>query len=142
MLIEESIVINADMERVWSTFNDLTCWKDWSETIEDISGGNATTFREGARLRFCIRPFSVPINVRPTVGEVVPREKISWHGTKFGIHSVHEYLFRELDGAVEVTSRERFSGAGMRAVGFAFPKRTIREMTAAVLRELKRAAES
>jgi hypothetical protein len=142
MLIEERIVINADMERVWSTFNDLTCWKDWSETIEGISSEDATSFREGARLQFCIRPFSVPINVRPTVGEVVPGEKICWYGTKFGIYSEHEYVFEELEGGVRVTSRERFSGIGMRAAGFAFPKKTIRELTAAVLRELKRAAES
>jgi hypothetical protein len=142
MVIEESIIIDADMERVWNTFSDLTCWKDWSETIEDMSSENATTFREGARLQFCIRPFSVPINVRPTVGEVIPREKISWHGTKFGIYSEHEYVFRELKGGVKVRSRERFSGMGMKAVGFAFPKKTIREMTVGVLRELKRAAES
>jgi hypothetical protein len=142
MLIEETIVINADMERVWRTFNDLTCWKDWSETIQDMSSEGTTSLRQGDRLQFCIRPFSVPINVRPTVGEVIPREKISWHGTKFGIHSEHEYVFRELDRAVEVTSRERFSGIGMKAAGFAFPKKTIRELRVAVLRELKRAAES
>jgi hypothetical protein len=51
-------------------------------------------------------------------------------------------MFEQLAGRVAVRSRERFSGMGMKAVGFAFPKKTIREMTMAVLRELKRAAES
>jgi len=37
MIISESIVINAPLRKVWHTFTDLACWKDWSTVVSNVS---------------------------------------------------------------------------------------------------------
>lgn len=137
MVIEESVLIDAKMETVWEAFTDLSCWRDWVRVVTEIEGDGTDRMREGGTFRFCIRPFSLPIHIEPLVEEVVPRERVVWSGSKFGVFARHEFIFRETGDGVLLTSRETFSGAG----SLMFPERTIRELTASILGDLKEAAE-
>jgi len=140
MVIEESILINADLRKIWKTFTDLTCWADWNTVAigaESVSG----RLEEGERFTFCLRPFSVQILIEPKIEEVVPREKVVWTGTKFGIFSRHEFLFQQVANGVLVTSRETFRGLPLLFGGLTFPEDTVRELTTDMLNDLKKAAE-
>jgi hypothetical protein len=140
MLIEESVLINADLKDIWKTFTDLTCWADWN-TVAGKVASDSGRIEEGERFAFCLRPFSVPIMIEPKIEEVVPREKVVWTGTKFGIFSRHEFLFQQVANGVLVTSRETFRGLPLLFGGAAFPESTVRELTVGMLKDLKKAAE-
>ncbi len=142
MLIEESVTIRADAGTVWKTFTDISCWQDWSRVFTDVSAQDKDILEEGARFSFCIRPFAVPVRIRPVVEEVVPGERIVWSGYVFGVRARHEYVFEQVEGGVRVTSREKFKGLRVSLLMFLATKWRLRQLTADVLMELKSAAES
>ena len=140
MIIEESVLISADLKDIWKTFIDLTCWADWN-TVAGKAASASGKIEEGGRFTFCLRPFSVPIVIEPKIEEVVPQEKVVWTGTKFGIFSRHEFLFQQVANGVLVTSRETFRGLPLLFGGITFPESTVRELTVGMLKDLKKAAE-
>ena len=140
MLIEESVLINADLKNIWKTFTDLTCWADWNTVACDASSASGR-IEEGERFTFCLKPYSVPIVIEPKIEEVVPREKVVWTGAKFGIFSRHEFLFQKVANGVLVTSREAFRGLPLLFGGLTFPEGMVRELTVGMLKDLKKAAE-
>jgi hypothetical protein len=140
MVIEESILINAELKKVWKIFTDLACWADWN-TVASRAASDSGRLEEGEKFTFCLRPFSVPIMIEPKIEEVVPREKVVWTGTKFGIFSRHEFLFQQVANGVLVTSREAFRGMPLLFGGITFPESTVRELTVEMLNDLKKASE-
>lgn len=140
MVIEETVVIQAGIEKVWETFVDLSCWKDWNTVLEDVRP-SAGKIVEGGHLRCCMRPFAFPLRFDPVVSEVVRRERVVWFGKKYGISASHEFIFKENNGDTTVTSREIFLGLPVIINGMFFPSRRVRELTALMLRDLKKAAE-
>lgn len=142
MIIEETVLIQADMGKVWETFTDLTCWQDWSRTLTPMPGGETRRLERGRRFRFCIRPFAFPVHLEPLVEEVVPLERIVWSGAKYGVSARHEFSFRETADGVLLRSRETFSGALIPVLTMLFSKRRVRDITTGMLRELKKAAEA
>jgi hypothetical protein len=141
MVVEESVLIHALPEKVWKTFTDLSCWGDWNTVLRDVSAGGSS-IEEGGRFRCSIRPFFFPVHLDPVIEEVIPREKIVWAGTKYGVSSRHEFIFESDEGGVFVVSRETFSGIAVEAVPALFPEQRIRELTRLFLRDLKEEAES
>jgi hypothetical protein len=140
MLIEESILIKADIKKIWKTFTDLTCWADWNTVARDAVSDSGS-LEKGDRFTFCIRPFSVPITLKPRIEEVVPARRVVWSGSKFGIFSRHEFLFQQVRGGVLVTSKEAMRGLLLHYGGQAFTKVTVRKLTIAMLNDLKDACE-
>ncbi len=141
MIIEESIVIRADIEKIWTTLTDLTCWKDWNSGLMDATGETGQ-LSSGEKFAFCIRPFVFPVRLRPVIEEVVPKERLVWKGWKFGIFSRHEFLLRQTGEGVLVISRETLRGLPVMFGRFSFPLWKVRELTARMLNDLKKAAET
>jgi ligand-binding SRPBCC domain-containing protein len=141
MVIEESIIISASIEKVWDIFTDLTCWKNWCSVIEDVSA-DGKRLEEGNSFKCCIRPFDIPMNLEPLVEEVIPRERIVWTGKKHGVSARHEFTFQINNGQVLLTSREAFSGLFMSPLRFLFPKKKLQELSLRMLKEVKTAAET
>lgn len=140
MVIEESVHINASLDRVWKSFTDLTCWQDWNSVMRDVTSGSPSIEKGGA-FRFCLRPFIFPVSIEPFVEEVIPNRLVVWIGSKFGIFARHEFLFEESGEGSTVTSRESFRGMTVDSMPLIFPEKVIREMTQRLLTDLKRAAE-
>jgi uncharacterized protein YndB with AHSA1/START domain len=109
MMIEEAVLIKADREQVWKTFTDLEDWKDWNTTACD-AGSSSGRIEKGEHIRFCLRPFGIPVDLEPVIDEVVEYERVVWSASKFGIASRHEFLFQETANGILVTSRERVLG--------------------------------
>ena len=140
MVIEEAVLINADINKIWKTFTDLTCWADWNSVARDAASDSGG-LREGERFSFCLRPFSVPITLKPKIEEVVPAQRVVWTGSKFGILSRHEFLFHQLTDGVLVTSRKVLRGLRLLFGGHAFTKGMVRKLNIAMLNDLKNACE-
>jgi len=141
MQIEHRVLIEADMDTVWKIFTDLTCWKDWSTVLGDSSSEH-DKLTEGKSFTFCIRPFALPVYVKPEVEEVVPGKRIIWAGKKFGIHARHEFIFSEENNKVQVLSREIFTAPGFNRLLFEIPKKKLHKLAIRMLNELKEAAET
>ena len=142
MLIEESIVIHAPLVKVWDTFTDITCWKDWNTVLRNVSPEKTEILTEGGKVRFCIYPFNFPVYFEPRIEEVIPRKRVVWSSGKFGITARHEFIFREGGNGVVVTSREFFKGLSLKTLRFLFPRSRLVELTVAFLKDLKTASEA
>ena len=141
MMIEEAVLIKANIETVWKTFTDLTCWKDWNSTACEAASASGR-IEEGERIRFCLRPFRLPVNIEPVIDEVLPYERVVWSGSKFGISSRHEFLFQSAGANILVTSREKFRGLPFLIGGRWFTEKIARDLVRSMLQELKAACES
>jgi hypothetical protein len=140
MVIEEAILISADLGRIWQTFMDLTCWANWN-TVATDAASDSGSLEQGKTFTFCLRPFSVPIMIEPKIEEIVPREKVVWSGGRFGITSRHEFLFQKVANGVLVTSREIFRGLPLRLGGKGITEKISRDLVARMLQQLKKACE-
>ena len=140
MVIEESILIRADITVVWKTLTDLACWKDWNQGLREASG-ETDHLAAGEKFTFCIRPFLFPVRLKPVVEEVVPNERLVWKGWKFGIFSRHEFLLRRTAEGVSVTSRETLWGPPLIFGNLSFPLWRVRELTVKMLNDLKNSVE-
>ncbi|GAB4388652.1 MAG: hypothetical protein Kow0025_09200 [Thermodesulfovibrionales bacterium] len=140
MVVEESVVIDAKMEKVWDTFTDLSCWRDWVRAAE-VEAGEGERIEEGKTLKLCFRPFSFPVHIEPRVEEVAPHRRVVWSGQKYGVASRHEFVFEQTPKGVRLTSRETFEGPADGAWRAVFPEGKVRQITASILRDIKEAAE-
>lgn len=140
MVIEEAVLINADLANIWKTFTDLACWAGWNTVATDAASGSGR-LEEGDTFTFCLRPFSVPITIEPKIEKVVPREKVVWSGGRFGIISRHEFLFQQAGSGVLVTSREHFSGFPLLLGGKPITEKISRDLVVLMLQQLKKACE-
>lgn len=141
MIIEESIFINAPVDKVWQTFTDLTCWLQWNSVLKNVTTEQAF-IKKGKTFTCSIRPFLFPVYFEPFIEEVIPNDRIVWSGSKYGIFARHEFIFRTAENGVLVTSKETFQGVTIENISFIFPSLRIREMTKSLLRDLKEASEA
>lgn len=141
MVIEDSILINANIDKVWKTFSDITCWRDWNTVMRDIFS-DERCLTPGGKITCCFRPFLFPINVRIEVKDVIPFERVVWSAEKKGFSAQHEFSFQNHKGGVLVTSRETFTGLLVRVLGFLLPKKRMQILVATFLKDLKSGLEN
>jgi hypothetical protein len=141
MVIQESILIHAKMDKVWETFTNLTCWKAWNTVMGNISS-NEKCLSCGGEISCCFRPFVSPVKAKIKVEEVIPYERIVWSAQKKGFSARNEFSFQDQEGGVLVTSRETFNGFLVRAFGFLLPKRRMRALIHTFLKDFKTASEN
>jgi hypothetical protein len=141
MVVEESVSINASVEKVWQTFTDLTCWVGWNSVLKDIAAENRL-IQKGDTFTCSIRPFVFPVKFELLIEEVVPYERVVWSGSKYGIFARHVFVFNSTGDRVHVLSTENFKGITIENLKFIFPDWRIRELTQSFLRDLKKASEA
>jgi len=143
MTVEESIFIDAGMERVWQTFTELACWEEWNTVLLEVRSQGNRLAGTGDRFTCKVRPFAFGIQFESRVEEIVPQRRVVWRGQRFGITGRHVFEFvQENTGGVRVNSRETFEGPVTAVAGLFFPWKRIREMTASLLEDLKNECES
>ncbi|MBE0425562.1 MAG: SRPBCC domain-containing protein [Nitrospirae bacterium] len=140
MEIKEAIIINAPLKKVWNTFTDLTCWINWNSVMTDVNS-DRNYLTGGYSVKCNFRPFSFPIIIKIDVEEVIPYERIVWSARKKGLSARHEFIFKNHEKGVMVTSREIFRGLLTKASGFLLPKKKMINLTTTFLKDLKTASE-
>jgi hypothetical protein len=141
MVIEERILISADLKKIWKVFTDITCWNNWNSVIRDACCDDQCLYH-GTVITCSFRPFPFPINARIEVEKIIPNEYVAWSVRKKGFLAYHEFLFQRQGKGILVTSRETFNGLLVRLFCFLLPRKRMRELTAAFLKDLKMASES
>ena len=138
MIIDESLVIKAPIEKVWQTFIDLSCWADWNTVLTNVTGGDNIT--EGRAFRCSIRPFVFPVYFEPRIQNMKPFQSVTWITRKYGITARHEFLFEKETEGVRIRSREVFSGFIIFVAGWMLLTK-LRELTVVFLKDLKHESE-
>ncbi len=141
MIIEESIVIHAPMDKVWETFTNLTCWREWNTVMENICTGEKCLSR-GGEISCSFRPVIFPVKATIKIEEVNPYEYIVWSAQKKGFFARNVFTFQNNEKGVIVTSRETFNGFVVKVFGLLVPKKRMRTLIQTFLKDLKTAAEN
>jgi hypothetical protein len=141
IVIEESVLINAKIDKVWETFTDITCWKDWNTVMRNVCSGEKS-LSQGDEISCYFQPFLLPVKAMIRVEEVKPYERIVWSAKKKGFSARNKFSFQSSERGVVVTSRETFSGSLIRSLGFFLPKRKLRTLIKTFLKDLKKASEN
>jgi hypothetical protein len=140
-VIEESVTINASIEKVWEMFIDLSCWRGWNTVLSVVSPAEKEPITAGKSFTCLMRPLAFAICLNPLAVEVLPHRKVVLSGNKFGIRARHEFLFDGNEEKATVTSRETFTGMPRALPGWIIVQRKIRKLTRSMLDDLKNAAE-
>ena len=140
MVINESIIIHADLQKVWETFTNLTCWINWNTVMQDVKS-DEHCLTKSKYLKCCFRPFVFPIKVKIEIREIVPYQRVVWSAKKKGLSAYHEFIFEKNEKGTSVTSSETFDGFLPKTYAFLLPKGKMRNLTKVFLKDLKKAAE-
>jgi hypothetical protein len=140
-VIEESVTINAGIEKVWEMFIDLSCWHKWNTVVTVVSSGEKGKIAEGTSFTCLILPLAFVVPLEPLAEEVVPFKRIILSGQMFGVRARHEYLFEGNEAKTTVTSRETFTGIPSVLPTWIFFEMRMKKLTGDMLRDLKTAAE-
>ena len=141
MVIEESILIHAKMDKVWETFTNLTCWKDWNTVMEDVCT-REKCLSCGSEISCCFRPLVFLVKATIRIEEVKPLEQIVWSARKKGFSARNIFTFQNNGKGIIVTSRETFSGFIVTFLSFLLPKKGMRTLIQTFLKDIKTASEN
>jgi len=109
-ILNTSIDIDAQPQRVWEVLLDFPSWKEWNPFIPSITG----TLEVGARLRISVTPPGIkPMEFKPYVFSIRPGEEIIWGGSFLwvlyrGDHAI--FLEPRPNCGTHFRQRERFRG--------------------------------
>jgi len=142
MLIREEIEIAAPMPVVWALFSALEEWDDWNTVCQSCHLIEGEEMAAGACFSFAVRPFTLPIKVKPRITECDPGQKVVWEGERLGIHAVHTWTFREINGRVILISHEEFSGPLIWLARLILVPRRLHSLTRQLLASVKQEAEA
>lgn len=140
-MIEESVTINASIEKVWKMFTDLSCWRGWNTVLTVVSTAEKGPIAQGKSFTCLMRPLAFAVVLEPLTMEVLAGRKIVLSGEKFGIRAIHEFLFDGNEAKTVLTSRETFTGTPLAMPGWTFLQRRLKQLTCVMLSDLKNAAE-
>ena len=142
MLIREEIEISAPMPVVWAVFSALEEWDDWNTACQSCHLVEGEEMAAGACFAFVVRPFTLPIKVKPRITECEPGQKVVWEGERLGIHAVHTWTFREINGRVTLISHEEFSGPLIWLARLILVPQRLPSLTRQLLASVKQEAEA
>jgi hypothetical protein len=141
IVIEESVLIHASINKVWEIFSNLTCWKNWNTVMKNVCS-NETRLCQRSKISCSFQPFFIPIKAIIHVEEVIPHNRVVWSAKKKGFFARNKFIFHSHENRVLVTSRETYGGPLVRSLGFLFPKSKMRTLIKTFLKDLKKASES
>jgi hypothetical protein len=142
MLVREEIEILAPMSVVWAVFSSLEEWDDWNTACQRCQLIEGEKMAAGACFSFMVRPFTLPIKVKPRITECQPGQRVVWEGESLGIHAVHTWIFRETNGRVTLISHEEFSGPLIWLARLTLVPRRLHSLTRQLLASVKQEAEA
>jgi uncharacterized protein YndB with AHSA1/START domain len=136
--VRNEIAIAAAPERIWPWLIRAADWPGWYSNSSEVRiEGGASDLSAGAG--FTWRTFGV--QVRSTVREFVPFERIAWDGAGLMLDVYHAWLIEPRPGGSWVLTEENQHGLAARAQALFMPNR-MREGHDVWLAALKARAEA
>ncbi len=142
MIIKESIVIDAPVKTVWQVLTEVENWPDWNTVCRECRLEEGDALEEGACLSFELSPLVFPLRIAPVIEAYEEGKKLTWAGSKWGIHARHTFSFSPLDGGCRLESREVFSGILLWAARLTGVPNRLHGLTRRLLSAIKAEAEA
>lgn len=98
------------MEIVWDVFSRIENWSDWNPVCRECRLETGDLLSAGTCLSFEINPLGFPIRIASEVKVYEKARRVTWKGSKWGLHAEHEFYFKPVGNGVRVESRETFCG--------------------------------
>ncbi|MBS3754401.1 MAG: SRPBCC family protein [Desulfobacterales bacterium] len=142
MIIRESVTISAPMEIVWDVFSRVENWSDWNPVCRECRLDTGDRLSAGTCLSFTIKPMGFPIRISPAVKVYEKARRVSWAGSKWGLHAEHAFYFKPAGKKVRVESIEIFSGPMLLPAKFIGIPGRLHKLTRQLLAAMQTASES
>lgn len=100
----KTILINAKPQKVWAVLTNIDDWNKWLTTVSKSKLNGAlepnTTFdwKTGG------------MKIHSKLHTVVEYSNFGWTGKVYSIHAIHNWTFKEVNGATEVKVSESMEG--------------------------------
>jgi polyketide cyclase/dehydrase/lipid transport protein len=104
VVARHEVDIRAPLDRIWQLHIDVNSWPSWQDAITEAHMDGP--FQPGNSFSWSSYGFAVTSHIY----EVKDHRRTLWGGTAGGITGVHEWLFRETDDRVSVSTNESFAG--------------------------------
>ncbi len=141
VVVEESVVIDAEPEEVWRVFSRLDRWPTWNPACSAARHLSGTAWKKGAIFELTLKPWWRKLTFKPTVMESDIPERIVWVGKGGGVEGWHTFTFEQEGSGTKVTSYESFSGPLLWVMPLVSPERKVRHMFTQWLEGLKAEVE-
>ncbi|MBI3744875.1 MAG: SRPBCC family protein [Chloroflexi bacterium] len=115
LIVEESVVVQADAAKVWRVVTELQGWPRWVPGCRKARAGKGTPWEQGFRFEFDARPWWPSSRVKATVTDVATRRGVVWDVRGGGVMAQQRVALAEDGTSTKVTLR---TVAGGHAPGF------------------------
>jgi uncharacterized membrane protein len=102
--IQQSVTINAPIEKVYAIFTNVDEWPKWQKDIT------------AAKLNGTLHPGSTidwktgGLSIHSTLHTVLPNKCIGWSGKAFGAFAIHTWRFEQHGDVTTITVNESMEG--------------------------------
>ena len=112
VLIKKEIIINADIQKVWSIFSQLENWPKWGCYILQASWVSKNKWKVGSRFTQTIKGFLgfKEFKSNPEIITIEPYKIVTWAGTRKLIKGTHTFKFQKIGSKTKVSNEEYFTG--------------------------------
>jgi hypothetical protein len=117
-------------------------WQRWNPVCENCCIISGDGMAQDTCFTFQMRPYYLPIKVRPTITRCEPGKEVIWEGHRFGVHAVHRFTFEEIENSVFLTSRETFRGPLLWLSKLIFIPKRLHRLTRQLMASIKNQAET
>ncbi|MEO7044471.1 MAG: SRPBCC family protein [Ferruginibacter sp.] len=100
----KTILINAKPEKIWAKLTNINAWNTWLTTVSQsklngpLQPNTTFDFKAGG------------IKIHSKLHTVEPCSNFGWTGKVYGISAIHNWTFKNVNGATEVTVGESMKG--------------------------------
>jgi uncharacterized membrane protein len=103
VIAKNEILINAPLEKVFSTLTDINNWVNWRHSIskciliDPVAENAKFTWSSGG------------LNYKSVI-HTIKEDAFGWTGTTIGAYAIHNWFFKEIDGKTLVKVEESLEG--------------------------------
>ncbi len=140
MAVEQSIVINASIDKVWNIIKDVNNWKSWNPVIKNSKYTVGDDLLINNKLEIKIKSGIKTFKYNPMIIESNSPYIVAWTGDCSGFHRRLTFI---LDNSKQttVTMIEEILGMGTFIARILLPESAIKKTNKIFLESLKKEAE-
>jgi uncharacterized protein YndB with AHSA1/START domain len=128
------IMINADPESVWNVLIDVKNWPNWNPDVKNVVMDQK--FIVGSEFKWKAGPGTITSKLQ----EIEKPKLLVWTGKTMGIHAVHVWRLKPINGQTIISSEESWTGL-MVSILSGRMQNTLKKSTESGLKYLKREIE-
>lgn len=134
-IARSKVQIDADPESVWNVLTDLENWPKWNPDVKNVEMG--PNFVVGSEFKWKAGPGTITSKL-----QVINKPKLLvWTGKTLGIHAVHVWKLKPINGQTIISSEESWEGLIVSILAGKM-KKTLEKSTESGLKYLKQELEN